>query len=1043
MQALSPIKTMNQMKKIAFTLCYCSLLISIVCAQESAIKGRVTDTNGVPLEAVTVAVTETGASTMTDGDGAFVINASVGQTLRFSLVGAEAKTVAIVDTRPVDVQLDINFDLEEVVVTGYQTQRKADLTGAVSVVKMDEVTTQPTGNIMKTLQGRVPGTFITTSGSPDGAADVRIRGIGTLGNSNPLYIIDGMPSTKSMNEIATLDIESIQILKDASSASIYGSRAANGVIIITTKKGQRGSTKVEARISSSIKNYAKSLEWLDTEQRGYVQWQAARNDGTDPNFGVYGFEDHQDAQGNWVLDRVVIPEFIDAAKTMRAANTDWVDEVGRNAVIQNYNLNLSTGGENSKALFSLDYFDSDGTVRGTYFDRLSARINSDFSLLKGRLTLGENFSITKATHDVLGSTLGVTRNIQPIVPVHTVDGVGWGGPVAGMSDRQNPVRLIEDNKQNNNHMLRLFGDVFLDLQLLENLKFRSMLGMDYSFSWQRNMQKTYTSGFMSEPTASLVNYNNRWGNYVWNNTLTYKLDLKDKHHFDFLAGQELISYYSENLQAGRREFTSEDPDYMYLDAGEGAQTNSGSATEYRLLSYFGKINYNFADKYLASVTTRYDGSSRFGSNNPFGLFPAFSLGWRISEEDFFKSSLSFVSDFKLRFGWGQTGNQEIGDFASYGMYEARYGTNPTWDPDNGTAYDINGTGTGTLPSGYRRIQQSNPNLRWETATQNNFGVDFGLFGQRISGSFDYFTKNTDDILIQPPFIATLGEGGNRWVNGASMTNKGYEFLLTYANGTEKLRYTITGNLAGYRNKVTKLPEDVINSYPGNGVDQTILGRPLNSLFGYVADGLFRTPEEVTDHATQIGSGVGRIRYVDVNGNGTISDEDRTWLGVADPKFVYGINFSISYKRWDAGMFWNGLYGGLVNNGAKGYTDFISFFGGENYGTRVLGAWSPQNPDSDIPALSFNDLNDEKRFSTYFIESASYFKLRTLEVGYTVSPTALQRIGLQGVRVFALGENLVTFKKGWGENRYTGVDPETPNSGYPIPFSLTFGATISF
>lgn len=1027
---------------ITISLCF-SLIISSLQAQDSLIQGKVSDNSGAPLEGVTVTNVTTNRSTVTDENGSFSIPASVGETLRLSLVGAATTTILIANTQPLEIQLNVNLDLEEVIVTGYQTQRKADLTGAVSVVKMDDVTTQPHGNVMKTLQGRVPGAFITTNGSPDGAATVRIRGIGTLGNNNPLYIIDGMPSTKSMNEIATLDIESIQILKDASSASIYGSRAANGVVIITTKKGQRGKTSVDVRASSGIRNYAKSLEWLDTEQRGYVQWRAARNDGTDPNFGVYSFEDHQDAAGNWALDRVIVPEFIDAAQTMRAANTDWVEEIGRNAVVQNYNINLSTGGENSKALFSLDYFDSDGTVKGTYFDRISGRINSDFTLLGGRLTLGENFSIAKVTRDVLGSTLGITRNIWPIVPVRTVDGMGWGGPVAGMSDRQNPVRLIEDNRQNNHHMLRLFGDMFLDLEILENLKFRSMLGMDYSFSWERNMQKTFTSGFLSEPTASLNNFSNRWGNYVWNNTLTYNGNIGDNHRFDVLAGQEMIHYTSENLHAGRRVFTSEHPDYMYLDAGEGVQTNSGSGTEYRLLSFFGKANYNYADKYLASVTMRYDGSSRFGENNRFGLFPAFSLGWRISEEAFLKSAVPVVSDLKFRYGWGQTGNQEIGDFASYGMYEAVYATNPTFDPDNGTAYDIAGNGTGNLRSGYRRIQQSNPNLRWETATQHNFGVDFGFFNQQLTGSFDYFTKNTDDILILPPFIATLGEGGNRWVNGASMANRGYEGIVTFNKSHERWRYTITGNIGAYRNKVTQLPEDVINSYPGNGVDQTILGRPLNSMFGFVADGLFRTPEEVAAHANQIGKGLGRIRYVDVDGNGTIADADRTWLGVADPKFVYGINFNFGYRNWDFGMFWNGLYGGLVNNSAKGYTDFISFFGGENYGTRVLNAWSPVNPNSDIPAMSFNDLNDEKRFSTYFIESASYFKLRTLEIGYTVPTAVMQRIQLQNARVFVLGENLLTFAQTWGDNRYTGVDPETPNSGYPIPFSLTFGFSLSF
>lgn len=1030
------------MRGIVLTLLFFVYMCSFVYAQDIPLSGKISDMDGLPLSDVTVTVMGTQNVTASDENGNFKINTVKGAQIRFTRVGKKTVFLTVGDQHTIIVTMSEVEELEEVVVTGYQTQRKADLTGAVAVVKMDEINAPLTGNVMKSLQGRVPGAFITTNGSPDGSANVLIRGIGTLGNNSPLYIIDGMPSTKSMNEISGLDIESIQILKDASSSSIYGSRAANGVIIITTKKGGKGGPRIDARVSTGIKNYSKSLDWLDTEQRGYVQWRAARNDGTDPNFGVYRFKDTQNSDGTWRLDEIIIPEYIDDAKTMRAANTDWVEEVGQTALVQNYNLSLMTGNDKSRAIFAIDYFDNQGTVRGTYFERLSGRLNTDFSLLNDRVKIGENLSVTKIKQDILGNILDRTRNIQPIIPVHTVDGTGWGGPVAGMSDRQNPVRLIADNAQNNRNTLRLFGDMFMEVKLMENLKFRSMLGMDYSFLWDRNMQKTYVSGFMSENVASLSNVSNRWGNYVWNNTLTYKLSLRQKHHFDFLIGQEMIDYYAENLQAGRRKFASEDPDYMYLDAGEGIQTNSGSGTAYRLLSYFGKLNYNFKDKYLLSATARYDGSSRFGVNNQFGWFPAFSAGWRVSQEDFLKSA-DVLSDLKIRYGWGKVGNQEIGDFASFGMYQASYATNPTWDPDNGTAYDINGAGTGVLPSGYRRVQQANPDLRWESATQHNIGIDFGFFNQKLTGSFDYFKKQTEDILISPPFIAALGEGGNRWVNGASMSNKGYEVLLSYASSHSDWKYSITGNIAGYRNKIVKLPEDVINSYPGNGVDQTILNRPLNSMFGYVADGLFKTEEEVSAHAEQVGKGLGRIRYKDINQDGRIGDEDRTWLGISDPDFIYGINLSVGYKQWDFSMFWNGVYGGLVNNTAKGYTDFISFFGGENYGTRVLDAWSAQNPQSDIPALSFNDLNNEKRFSSYVVESASYFKLRTLELGYSLSPKALQRIKSQGIRLYILGENLLSFKKTRGNNKYTGVDPETPNSGYPIPFSITAGINVSF
>ncbi len=1017
-------------------------LVNLSFAQENEIKGVVRSSTGIPLSSTTITNLNNKQISKSDDLGNFVINGSIGDTLQISRIGSKSVSVRV-NQSFMEIELEEGDVLEQVVVTGYQTQRKADLTGAVSVVTMKDVQAPLTGNIMKSLQGRIPGVYISTNGSPDGGASVLVRGIGTLGNSSPLYIIDGMPSVKSTNELSNLDIESIQILKDASAASIYGSRAANGVIIITTKQGAVGKTTIDFRASSALKNYAKSLHWLNTEERGIVQWRAARNDGTDPNFGVYSFKDHKDASGNWVLDEVIIPEFIDAAKTMRAANTDWVEEIGRNSIVQNYNLTINSGNEKSKALVAFDYFSNDGTVKGTYFDRYSTRINTDFKLLNGKIVVGEHFSIVKTRRDVLGSTLDRTRNIQSIVPVRTVDGIGWGGPVSGMSDRHNPVRIIEDNKQNYGDMLRLFGDMYMEASLLKNLKFRSMLGMDYSFYWERNMQKTYKSGYMSEKVATLNNYHNRWGNFVWNNTLTYNLNLNNDHNLDFLVGQELLNYYSESLRAGRRGFTSEEPDYMYLNAGQSTQTNSGGGTAYRLLSYFGKVNYNFKDKYLASITSRYDGSSRFGKNNQYGLFPAFSLGWRLSEESFIKDNLSFLSDLKIRYGWGKTGNQEIGNFASFGMYEAVYATNPTWNPDNGTAYDISGSGTGSLPSGYRRIQQSNPDLRWEAAKQNNIGVDFGFLDQKLTGSIDYFNKYTDDILISPPFIATLGEGGNKWVNGASMENRGFEFLLSYSDRKGDFRYNVTGNLAGYRNKITKLPEDVINSYPGNGVDQTIINRPLRSFFGYIADGIFQNQTEVDEHAQQIGKRPGRIIYRDIDESGTVDDDDRTWLGNADPKFVYGLNFSLNYKAWDLGMFWNGVYGGLVNNGAKGFTDFVGFFSGENYGRRVLSAWTPENPNTDIPALSFNDLNNERRFSTYYIESNSYLKLRTIELGYTLQKNLLDQMKLKGLRFYVLGENILAFKKTWGKNKYTGVDPETPNSGYPIPFSITGGINLTF
>ncbi len=1013
-------------------------------AQQVPIQGTViSETDNLPIIGASVIEKGTTNGTITDLDGNFTLNASSGSVIQISYVGYLTQELPV---KGIPKQILLKEDakaLSEIVVTGYSTQKKADLTGSVSVVKMDDIENISTGNAMKSLQGRVPGVFIQSSGAPDGGATVRIRGIGTLGNNDPLYIIDGVPSKRSMNELSSTDIESIQVLKDASSASIYGSRAANGVVIVTTKKGKNNETKVDFRASLTAQDYSKSLELLDAEERGMVQWRAAMNDGVNPNFGVYNFEWHGDAATGYVLDKVIMPEYLDQQKTMKPANTNWVDEVGRTGLTQNYNVTLSTGTQKGRALFSLDYFNNQGTVKGTEYDRFTARINSDYSLINDKLKIGENFSISKMRKSLINaqSILNMTHEIQPIIPVYTLDG-GWGGPVAGMSDRHNPVRIIEDNKQNHEDVVRLFGDVNLDLEVLKNLHFRSKFGIDYTGYWQRNMQLTYVSGFMSESTNRLDNSANYGGNWILSNTLSYNFEL-GKNVVDVMGGQEMMKYSFNAISAGRDVFASEDPDYMYLDAGESNKRNAGSATAYSLLSYFGKVNYSFDNRYLISATVRYDGSSRFGANNRYGTFPAFSFGWRLSEESFFKAAFPYVSDLKLRYGWGQTGNQEIGDFASPALYQALYGTDPTWDSDHGTAYDISGTGTGDLLSGYRRTQQMNADLKWETTTQNNIGLDFGFINQKFSGSFDYFTKSTKDILINPPYIATIGEGGSRWVNGATLDNKGFEFILSYNDKIGDVGLSVTGNISSYKNKVVKLPEDVINSYAGNGNDQTILGRPLNSMFGYVAEGIFQNQSEVDAHVEQTGKGVGRIRFKDVNKDGKINDEDRTWLGVADPDFIYGLNLAVNWKNFDFSMFWNGLVGYKVNNEVKRYTDFISFFGGHNYGKRTLDAWTPQNSSSTIPALSLNDNNYESRYSSYFIENASYLKLANMEIGYTIPEHLLKSVYMKNARIYVMGQNLLTVKKTWGDDAFTGVDPETPNLSYPIPFSVTFGVNVTF
>lgn len=1018
-----------------------------ICAQQQSIKGTViSGTDNFPVIGASVIEKGTTNGTITDMDGNFSLSVPQGAIIQISYIGFVTQEIPADGNATLNIVLKENTQaLSEVVVTGYSSQKKADLTGAVAVVKMDDIKDINNSNAVQSLQGRVPGIHITNTGQPDGDVDVKIRGVSTLGNSKPLYIIDGVPSTRSMNEIATSDIESIQVLKDASAASIYGSRAANGVIIVTTKKGKAGGTHVDFRASVTAQQWQRSLDLLNAEERGVIQWQAAMNDGKDPNFGDYSFKWSTGAAGYPVLDQVIMPEYLYVGdeKLMRAADTDWVKEISRTGFAQNYNVTVTNGNEKGRALFSVDYYGNNGTVKGTYFNRVTARINSDYKLFNDRVTIGENLSLSKTRNSALeGKDLqDRARLIQPLVPVHSLDG-GWGGPSSNMSDRQNPVRLIEDNKQNHKDVFRLFGDINLSVEILKGLTFRSKLGLDYTGYWERDMQKTYVSGFLSEKTAKLNTSSNYGGNWILSNTLQYKFDL-GKSNFDVLVGQEMMKYRMEEMSAGRDGFLLETEDYMYLNAGENNFRNSGKADSYALSSFFGKINYSYDNKYLASITLRRDGSSRFGANHRWGTFPAFSLGWRVSEEAFFEKAKNVVSDLKLRYGWGQTGNQEIDNYAAYGLYAARYYTDPTWERDEGTAYDITGAGQGQLQSGFLRTQRNNPDLKWEATTQHNAGIDFGLFNQMFTGSIDYFFKKTNDILVKPPYIATIGFGGDRWVNGASMENSGIEFMLSYNHKIGEVDLTVTGNIATYRNKITKLPEDVINSYPGNGNDQTILGRPWKSLFGYVADGLFQDQEEVDAHADQPGKGVGRIRYKDINEDGKINDEDRTWLGVEDPKFLYGLNISASWNNFDFSIFWNGQVGSHAYNDQKGYTDFFGFFGGQNYGARLLDAWRPDNADSTIPAVSASDVNNEQRKSSYFVENTSFLKLANLEFGYRLPDRWLKPAHMESARIYLSGQNLLTIKKGWGDNAFTGADPETPNLAYPVPRAFTVGVNVSF
>ena len=814
-------------KKLLCSVCFLFTFMSALCGQNITVKGNVTSkTDGQPIIGASVIETiSTTNGTITDFDGNFTLSVPTNATLKISYIGYKPVTVKAAASIQVLLEEDTQM-VDEVVVTGYTTQRKADLTGAVSVVKVDEIQKQGENNPVKALQGRVPGMNITADGNPSGTATVRIRGIGTLNNNDPLYIIDGVPSKAGMHELNGNDIESIQVLKDAASASIYGSRAANGVIIITTKQGRKGQIKINFDASVSASMYQSKLDMMNTEQYGRTLWQANVNSGKNPNANSIGYQYDwgYNAEGYPVLDNIYIPKFIDDANTIATGDTDWFDEITRTGFIQQYNLSLSNGTERGNYFFSLGYYKNDGLIKYTNFDRISARINSDYKVIDNILTIGEHFTLNRTTEvQAPGNIMSDAMIALPMIPVHTVDGTNWGGPNSTMPDRQNVARIIYDNRNNRYTYWRLFGDAYVNLNPVKGLNIRSTFGLDYAQKYQRNFTLPYNTGFLNSDKDAVEMKQEHFTKWMWNAVATYELEI-GKHRGDVMAGMELNREDDINFAAYREGFAILTPDYMYPSAGVGQSQASGGAGGFSLVSFFGKLNYSYADKYLLSFTLRRDGSSRFGSNNKYATFPSVSLGWRISQEAFMEKTKDVIDDLKIRAAWGQTGNQDIENYARYSIYESKYGTgNP---PTYGTSYDITGSNGGSLlPSGFVRTQIGNDDIKWETTTQTNVGMDFSLFNQTLYGSAEYYYKKTTDILIKPSYIGILGEGGGQWRNAGSMENKGFEFNLGYRNKTAfGLSYDINANLGLYRNKILFVPGEVASTgdFGGDGVMNILL-----------------------------------------------------------------------------------------------------------------------------------------------------------------------------------------------------------------------------
>lgn len=1034
---------MNNLSKLLMSSALCTVC-TIASAQQVNVSGVIKDATGETVIGASVMVKGTKTGTVTDFDGKFHVECTPGATLVISYIGYQTQEVKAADGMNVVLQEAAN-DLNEVVVTGYTTQRKADLTGAISVVSVDDIAKQNENNPIKALQGRVPGMNISADGSPSGTATVRIRGIGTLNNNDPLYIVDGIPTKAGMHELNGNDIESIQVLKDAASASIYGSRAANGVIIITTKKGKEGKIKVDFDGSIAVSTYAHKMKVLNAKEYGQVMWQAYVNDGMDPNTNGLGYRYDwgYNAQGTPGLNGISMKKYLDDAGTTPAADTDWFDETTRTGVIQQYNVSVSNGSDKGSSFFSLGYYKNLGIIKTSDFNRFSARMNTEYKLLKNKmLTVGEHFTLNRTSEvQAPGGFLQNVLQFNPSLPIYTEDG-NYAGPVGGYPDRYNPVAVLERNKDNRYTYWRMFGDAYLNLNPFKDFNIRTTFGLDYSQKQQRIFTYPVTEGNVANNKNGVEAKQEHWTKWMWNAVATYNMEL-GKSRIDLMAGMELNRQDDIYFSGYKEGFSILNPDYMWPDAGTINPQAYGGGSGYSLVSFFGKANYNYADKYMASFTIRRDGSSRFGKNNRYATFPSVSAGWRINQENFLKKA-SWIDDLKIRASWGQTGNQEIDNLARYTLYVSNYGVNENGGQSYGTSYDIAGTNGGsTLPSGFKRNQIGNDNIKWETTTQTDLGFDFAFFRNTLYGNFDWYFKKTKDILVNMPGIAVMGEGSSQWINAGEMENRGFEFNIGYRNQTHfGLKYDVTANISSYRNKITALPTTVAanGTFGGNGV-KSVIGHPMGAQVGYVADGIFKSQEEIDNHATQEGAGLGRIRWKDLTGDGKITEADQTWIYNPVPDFTYGFNIYLEYKNFDFTAFFQGVQGVDIISDLKKETDIwaglnIGFL---NKGKRLLDAWSTSNPDSNVPALSLSDNNNEKRVSSYWVENGSYLKLRTIQFGYNFPRTIASKLAMQRLRMYVSAQNLFTVKS----SSFTGVDPENPNYGYPIPLNITFGLNVTF
>ena len=1001
-------KKKKRLPRIAIRfLCVFMALCSVlnVFAQQVLVSGNIVDDIGVSVIGASVLEKGTTNGTITDIDGKFSISVSKESTLVVSFVGYSTQEIPVQGKTFFDIVLKEDSEvLDEVVVVGYGTMKKNDLTGAISSVSAKDLGKQPSSSLGAALQGRATGLQVISNGAPGDNVSMKIRGIGSIVGSDPLLVIDGVPTDVPLNMINMNDVETVNVLKDASATAIYGSRGAYGVIIITTKKGKANSTpRFEFKASYGIESVKRTLDLLDATQFASLHNEMMTANAQPQN-----------------------PLFEDP--TLLGKGTDWVNELFQTGATQDYSLSYSGGNDKTTYYVSAAYFTQDGIVRTTEYDRFTVQFNMDTQLFKW-LKMGNKLSLN---HDVKAKGEYNIKNTMLALPTQEIkneDG-SWAGPVGQamyVGDIANPIGKMYSNTSCTKGY-NMLGNIYAEITPWEWLTFKSIAGVQALF-WD---EKGWTPKYDWEPIAQEESYASRKYNksltILWDNTLTFNKTFNDKHVLTAMIGSSAQTNTYEYMGGSIMGFIS--PTAQQLDNGTLEPNVYGNGSDWALLSLLGRINYTYDNKYLLTATVRRDGSSRFSKQNRWANFPSVALAWRLSEESFFKKSF-WLSDMKLRAGYGLTGNQaSVGNYAYASVWQT-------------IQYNFNGNQVNAIAPSV----MPNPNVRWEEVEQYNIGADLTMFNDRVNLSLDAYVKNTNDMLVDMsvPISTGYSDVNVPKINAGKMRNKGFEVSMTSRNMLGEFSWMTTVNASYNTNKILSLNGDV-PIYFGNNIHA--VGHPASSFYGYVVDGIFQTQEEVDNHAIQTAgddpynrTSAGDIRFKDLNNDGIINDDDRTFLGDPTPSWTFSMNNSFAWKNFDLEVYFQGVAGNKIYNSNRASLEAMSV--AQNQMTTVLERWRGEGTSDSMPRAVFGDPNKNTRTSNRFIEDGSYLRLKNITLGYTLPERISKKALMSSVRFYVSGQNLLTL------TRYTGLDPEISsgtgddNNVYPVSRNITFGLNVSF